>query len=95
MAMMTGIRDRDSAILEARERQKLLEAFPEGAIVYLKSGSPAMVCETPTRSDGIIAVAWFNTNHDLCRDGFHPDSLTKDVMTLPGMAFLPPSEPKP
>jgi uncharacterized protein YodC (DUF2158 family) len=48
--------------------------FTEGAIVYLKTGSPPLVVEN-TRRDGLIGVVWFNGLSCL-RTMFHPDALT-------------------
>ena len=45
------------------------EHFPEGAIVYLKSGSPPLTVTGPPRSDGVIEVQWF-AGANICRDAF-------------------------
>ena len=44
-------------------------AFAPGTVVRLKSGGPAMTVSTPTRTDGVVSVEWFN-GAALCRDGF-------------------------
>jgi uncharacterized protein YodC (DUF2158 family) len=48
--------------------------FPEGATVYLKSGSPPLIAEN-IRHDRLVNVVWF-VNGEARRDCFHPDALT-------------------
>jgi uncharacterized protein YodC (DUF2158 family) len=53
--------------------------FPVGAVVYLKSGSPAMTVTTLNypNQNTIVEVEWF-VGGDLKRDAFLVDSLTDD-----------------
>lgn len=52
--------------------------FPEGSVVYLKTGSPKLIVEW-TRDDGIISVVWFNGDA-ANRDSFHPCALVKELV---------------
>ncbi len=48
--------------------------FPEGTLVRLRTGGPYLMVED-IRSDGIVAVCWFDRDHRLWRDAFHPAAL--------------------
>lgn len=53
--------------------------FPEGTVVYLKTGSPKLIVED-TRRDNMVPVVWFDGNK-VKRDAFAPVLLTTEAPT--------------
>jgi uncharacterized protein YodC (DUF2158 family) len=46
-----------------------------GALVWLKTGSPAMLVISLKRTDGLVMLEWFNGS-ELCREAFDSANLT-------------------
>lgn len=53
-------------------------AFKDGDIVELKVDGPSHLIVEGLRTDGLVMCAWFDNNHELRRDVFHPRVLIPD-----------------
>lgn len=57
-----------------------------GAVVWLKTGSPALMVTSDKRTDGLVMVEWFKGN-ELCRDAFDALNLTFDNPDVPKLSL--------
>jgi uncharacterized protein YodC (DUF2158 family) len=60
-----------------------------GSVVWLKSGSPALMVTGMKRTDGVVMLEWFNGS-ELCRDAFDPENLTFRDPTVPLDRYIDP-----